>query len=82
MASTRWNADLVLIAVALGGVALAYAAGAFAIGLALHPPGRQAWTSAEIVAVGLYPLGWVGLGWSAAELWLRARRRGGRPRHA
>jgi hypothetical protein len=75
MTSTRWNADLVLMAVGLGAVSLAYAAGAFALGLALHPPGRPAWNSAEILAVGLYPLGWVGLGWGAAELWLRAHRR-------
>jgi hypothetical protein len=75
MASSRWNADLVLMAVALGAVSLAYAAGAFAIGLALHPPGRQAWSSAEIVAVGLYPLGWVGLAWGLAELRLRWQRR-------
>jgi hypothetical protein len=73
--ATRWNADLVLMAVALGAVALAYAAGAFAIGLALHPPGRQSWSSAEILAVGLYPLGWIGLGWAASEVWLRWRGR-------
>ena len=72
MASSRWNADLVLMAVALGAVSLAYAAGA--IGFALHPPGRQAWSSAEIVAVGLYPLGWVGLAWAVAELRARWRR--------
>ena len=77
MPSTRWNADLLLMAVALGAVSLAYAAGAFAIGLALHPPGRQAWSSAEIVVVGLYPLGWVGLAWAVAELWLRWRGRTG-----
>lgn len=75
MTSSRWNADLLLMAVALGAVALAYAAGAFAIGLALHPPGRQAWSSAEIVAVGLYPLGWVGLAWGLAELRFRWQRR-------
>jgi hypothetical protein len=77
MTSVRWNADLLLMAVALGAVSLAYAAGAFAIGLALHPPGRQAWSSAEIVAVGLYPLGWVGLAWAVAELRLRWRGRRG-----
>jgi hypothetical protein len=75
----RWNADLVLMALGLGIVSLAYAAGAFALGLALHPPGRQAWTSPEILAVGLYPLGWVGLGWTASELWLRAHGRRGKP---
>jgi hypothetical protein len=79
MTSSRWNADLLLLAVALGAVSLAYAAGAFAIGLALHPPGRQAWSSAEIVAVGLYPLGWIGLAWGVAELRLRWQgRRGAR----
>jgi hypothetical protein len=75
VSSTRWNADLVLLALALGAVSLAYSAGAFAIGLALHPPGQQSWTSAEILVVGLYPLGWIGLGWGAAELWLRLRGR-------
>jgi hypothetical protein len=75
MTSTRWNADLVLMAVALGAVSLAYSAGAFAIGLALHPPGRQSWGSAEILAVGLYPLGWIGLAWGVAELRLRWQER-------
>ncbi len=79
MTSTRWNADLVLMALGLGTVSLAYAAGAFALGLALHPPGRQAWTSVEILALGLYPLGWVALGWGASALWLRARGRRRRP---
>jgi hypothetical protein len=79
MTSSRWNADLLILAVALGAVSLAYAAGAFAIGLALHPPGRQAWSSAEIVAVGLYPLGWIGLAWAVAELRGRGQgRRGAR----
>jgi len=76
MTSTRWNADLVLMAAALGAVSLAYAAGAFAIGLALHPPGRQSWSSAEILVVGLYPLGWIGLAWGLAELRLRWQGRG------
>lgn len=75
MTSSRWNADLVLMAVALGAVSLAYAAGAFAMGLALHPPGRHGWSLAEMVAVGLYPLGWVGLAWGLAELRARWRRR-------
>jgi hypothetical protein len=79
MPSTRWNADLVVMAVALGASSLAYAAGAFALALGLHPPGQQAWSSAEILAVGLYPLGWVGLGWGAAALWLRAQARRGKP---
>jgi hypothetical protein len=75
MTSSRWNADLVLMAVALGAVSLAYAAGAFAMGLALRPPGRPGWSRAEMVAVGLYPLGWVGLAWGLAELRERWRRR-------
>lgn len=70
MTSSRWNADLLLMA-----VALAYAAGAFAMGLALHPPGRHGWSRAEVVAVGLYSLGWVGLAWGLAELRARWRRR-------
>ncbi len=80
MTSARANADLVLMALGLGAVSLAYAAGAFVLGLVLHPPGRQAWSAAEILAVGVYPLGWVGLGWGASALWLRARARSERPR--
>ena len=75
MTSWRRNADLLLMAVALGAVSLAYAAGAFAMALALHPPGRAGWGDAEIVAVGLYPLGWVGLAWTAAGIRARWRRR-------
>jgi len=77
MTSMRWNADLVLMAVALGAVSLAYSAGAFAIGLALHPPGRQSWSSVEILVVGLYPLGWIGLAWGMAEIRRRSQRRRG-----
>ena len=75
MSSSRWNADLVIMGLGLGAVSLAYAAGAFVMGLALHPPGRMGWGDAEIVAVGLYPLGWVGLAWTAAEIRVRWRRR-------
>lgn len=71
----RSNADLVLMGVGLGAASLAYASGAFVLGLALHPPGRHGWSGAEMVAVGLYPLGWIGLGWGAADLWSRLRRR-------
>jgi len=75
--SARWNADLVLLAFALGVFSLAYASGAFVLGLTLHPPGRHGWNGAEIVAVGLYPLVWIGFAWGAAALrarWRRARR--------
>jgi hypothetical protein len=77
MTSSRWNADLMLMGVALGAVSLAYAAGAFVLGLALHPPGRQGWSSAEMIVVGLYPLGWVGVARGVAELWFRWQRRRG-----
>jgi hypothetical protein len=74
MTRLRSNADLVLLAIALGALSLAYAAGAFFMGLALHPPGQQRWSGVDMVAVGLYPLGWIGLGWGAVEWWQRARR--------
>jgi hypothetical protein len=74
----RSNADLALMGVALGAVSLAYATGAFALGLALHPPDQRGWSVVEMVAVGAYPLGWIGLGWSAAGLRARwGRRLGG-----
>ncbi|HEX9189956.1 MAG TPA: hypothetical protein VGB87_22960 [Vicinamibacteria bacterium] len=76
MTSSRWNADLVLMALAIGAVALAYAAGAFVMAVALHPPGQLGWSLAEKIAVGLYPLGWVGLAWAAAEVQARWPRRG------
>jgi hypothetical protein len=74
MAWLRSNADLALLAVALGAGSLAYAAGAFVMALALHPPNQHGWSSAEMIAVGLYPLGWIGVVWGVAELWSRGRR--------
>jgi len=71
----RSNADLALMGVALGAVSLAYAAGAFVMALALHPQDQHGWQAVEMVAVALYPLGWIGLGWGAAELWTRLHRR-------
>ncbi len=73
--TSRWNMDLILMAAALGAGALAYAAGAFVMGFALYPLHRRGWSGIEIVAVGLYPLGWIGLAWGAAELWNRRRAR-------
>jgi hypothetical protein len=67
----RSNADLALMAVALGVGSLAYASGAFVMGLALHPRGQQGWAGIEMIAVSLYPLGWIGLVWGGAELWAR-----------
>jgi uncharacterized membrane protein len=74
MTRLRSNADLVLLAIALGAGSLAYATGAFVMGLALHPPGQQRWSGVDMVAVGLYPLGWIGLVWAAVEVWQRRRR--------
>lgn len=73
MTRLRSNADLVLLAIALGALSLAYAAGAFFMGLALHPPGEQRWSGVNMVAVSLYPLGWIGLVWGAVEVWQRRR---------
>jgi hypothetical protein len=81
MADSRWNADLALMAVALGGGALAYASGAFVMGLVLHPPHQHRWSGVEMIAVGLYPLAWIGLVRAGAELWIRSRRGRGRARH-
>ena len=69
----RSNADLALMAVGLGAGSLAYASGAFVLGLALHAPNQHGWSGVEMIAVGLYPLGWIGLVWGAAELWTRLR---------
>jgi len=74
MTYSRSNADLVLMAVALGAGALAYASGAFMMGVALHPPYQHGWSGVEMIAVGLYPLTWIGFVWGAAELWTRWRR--------
>jgi hypothetical protein len=73
----RSNADLGLMGIALGAGSLAYASGAFVMGLALHPPNQHGWSGVEMIAVGLYPLGWIGLTWGAAELWTRWRRKVG-----
>jgi phosphate/sulfate permease len=81
MTCLRSNADLALMAFGLGAGSLAYAAGAFVMALALHPPTQHGWSGAEMLAVGLYPLGWIGLTWGAAELWHRARRTSGQKRH-
>jgi hypothetical protein len=77
MAWLRSNADLGLMGIALGAGSLAYASGAFVMGLALHPPNQHGWSGVEMIAVGLYPLGWIGLTWGAAELWTRRRRKVG-----
>jgi hypothetical protein len=69
----RSHSDLAVLAFALGAGSLAYAAGAFVVGLALHPPTQRGWSGAEMVAVGLYPLGWIALVWGAAELSRRRR---------
>jgi hypothetical protein len=71
----RSNADLTLMGVALGAGSLAYASGAFVMGLALHPPNQHGWSGVEMIAVSLYPLGWIGFIWGAAELWTRGRRK-------
>lgn len=73
----RSNADLTLMAFALGAGSLAYAVGAFVMGLALHPPNQHGWSGVATIAVALYPLGWIGFVWGAAELWSRRRRRAG-----
>ena len=78
MTCSRSNADLALMAFALGAGSLAYAAGALVMGLALHPPNQHGWSGAEMIAVGVYPLGWIGFVWGAAELWNRWRRTKGK----
>jgi hypothetical protein len=80
MSWLRSNVDLALMGVALGVVALAYASGAFAMALALHPAGQQGWRPVEMIAVALYPLGWIGVGWATAALWSRLRRKAIRKR--
>ena len=70
----RSNADLALIAFALGAGSLAYAVGAFVMALALHLPNQHGLRPIEMIAVGVYPLGWIGLVWGTAELWSRWRR--------
>ena len=76
----RSNADLALMAFALGAGSLAYAVGAIVMALALRPPNQHGWSSAEMIAVGLYRLGWIGFVWRAAELWRRWRETMGKAR--
>lgn len=76
MTDSRSNAVLALMALGLGAGSLAYAAGAFLMGLALHPLGQHGWTRTEMVAVSVYPLVWIGSVWGAVELWHRWRRTG------
>ena len=73
MTCLRSNADLALMGFGLGAGSLAYAAGAFVMALALHPPNQHGWSGIEMIAVGLYPLGWIFLVWGAADLWNRRR---------
>jgi hypothetical protein len=73
MTRLRSNADLALLGFGLCAGSLAYTAGAFVMGLALHPATQHGWSGVEMIAVGLYPLGWMGLLWGAAELWSRRR---------
>jgi hypothetical protein len=80
MTYSRSNGDLALMAVGLGVGSLAYTSGAFVMGLALHPPNQHGWSGVEMMAVGLYPLGWIGLIWAAGELWTRCRRKRGTTR--
>ena len=76
----RSNADLALMAAGLGAGSLAYASGAFVLGIALHVPNQHGWSGVEMIAVSLYPLGWIGLVWCAAELWTSRCRKRGRTR--
>jgi hypothetical protein len=75
MTDWRSNAVLAFLAFALGAVSLGYATGAFLMGLALHGPNQHGWSTAEIVAVGLYPLVWIGGGWGVIVLWNRLKAR-------
>jgi hypothetical protein len=81
MTFLRSNADLALMAFGLGAGSLAYAAGAFVMGLGLHPPNQHGWSGVEMIAVGLYPLVWIGLTWGAVDLWNRSHRPSGTVRH-
>ncbi len=69
----RSNADLAVMGVALGTTALVYACGLFVIALALHPVGQHGWRPVEMVAVAVYPLGWIGLGWLGSVVWNHRR---------
>jgi hypothetical protein len=80
MRDSRSVAVLALLSLAAGAVSLAYAAGAFVMGLVLHPPEQHGWRAVELVAVGLYPLVWLGTGWAVVALWGRLRRSSTAPR--
>lgn len=75
MTIPRSSAELALMAFALGAVSLAYGGGAFVMGLAFHPAGGHGWGSVEVLAVGAYAVGWLGLILAAGELWDHCRRR-------
>ena len=74
MTRSRSAAELALLAFALGAVSLAYGFGAFAMGLACHPPSGHGWRTVEVVAVGAYAVGWLGLILAAGELWAHWQR--------
>ena len=80
MTCSESDTGLALMAFALGAGSLAYTTGAFVIGLALHPASQHGWSGVEMIAVGVYPLAWIGLVWGAAELRTRWRRRLGKTR--
>lgn len=80
MADSRPSVVLAFLALAAGVVSLAYASGAFVLGFALHAPAQHGWSAAEIVAMGLYPLAWLGGGWGIVAAWSRLRRPAARPR--
>lgn len=71
----RSNLDLAILGIALGVTSLAYASGLFVLALALHPIGQRGWRPIEMIAVGVYPLGWIGLGWLGSIVWGHWRRR-------
>ena len=82
MTFSRSNAELALLALAFGAGSLTNAFGTSVMGLALHPPGQHGWSGFAMIAVGLYPLGWIGFVWSPVELWTRWRRKMGKAQHA
>lgn len=69
MTRSRSATELTLLAFALGAVSLTYGFGAFAMGLAFHPTSGHGWRTIEVVAVGAYAVGWLGLILAAGELW-------------
>ncbi len=74
MTGSRSTAELTLLALALSVVSLAYASGAFMMGLAFHPADGHGWRAVETIAVGAYATGWLLLLLGAGELWDRWRR--------